>query len=127
VPLVVWLCLDQFRSIPPALDDAAKVDGCNLWQTFFYIDMRVAIPGIAVSAILTFIFAWNELIFGLLLTNSPDGARTAPPQATTFMSGMGIEWGEVMATGTLIILPVVIFAALVSQHIIQGLTMGAVE
>ncbi len=125
IPLVVWLCLDQFRAVPRDVDDAAKVDGCNLFQTFFYINLPLAIPGIVVSAILSFIFSWNELLFALLLTR--DQARTAPVEASAFMTGMGIRWGEMMATGTLIVLPVVIFAALVSRHLVRGLTMGAVK
>lgn len=125
IPLVVWLCLDQFRAVPRDVDDAAKVDGCNLFQTFFHINLPLAIPGIVVSAILSFIFSWNEMLFALLLTQ--DQARTAPVEASTFMTGMGIRWGEMMATGTIIVLPVVIFAALVSRHLVRGLTMGAVK
>lgn len=125
IPLVVWLCLDQFRSIPRDIDDAAKVDGCNLAQTFFRINLPLALPGIVVSSILSFIFAWNEMLFALLL--APNKATTAPVQATTFMTGMGIRWGDMMATGTLIVLPVIIFAALVSRHLVRGLTMGAVK
>ena len=125
IPLVVWLCLDQFRAIPRDIDDAAQVDGCNIFQTFWRINLPLAIPGIVVSAILSFIAAWNEMLFALLLTQ--DQARTAPVEASAFMTGMGIRWGEMMATGTLIVLPVVIFAALVSRHLVRGLTMGAVR
>lgn len=125
VPLVIWLCLDQFRSVPKDIDDAAKVDGCNLLQTFWRINLPLALPGIVVSAILSFIFSWNEMLFGLLLTRA--NAVTAPVQASTFMTGMGIRWGDMMATGTLIVLPVIIFAALVSRHLVRGLTMGAVK
>jgi multiple sugar transport system permease protein len=125
VPLVIWLCLDQFRSVPRDIDDAAKVDGCNLLQTFLRINLPLALPGIVVSAILSFIFSWNEMLFGLLLTRA--NAVTAPVQASTFMTGMGIRWGDMMATGTLIVLPVIIFAALVSRHLVRGLTMGAVK
>ncbi len=125
IPLVIWLCLDQFRAIPRDIDDAAKVDGCNLVQTFLRINLPLALPGIVVSAILSFIFAWNEMLFALLLTRT--NAVTGPVQASTFMTGMGIRWGDMMATGTLIVLPVIIFAAIVSRHLVRGLTMGAVK
>lgn len=125
VPLVIWLTLDQFRAIPRDVDDAAKTDGCTLWQTFYRINLPLALPGIVVSAILTFIFAWNEMLFALMLTQ--DNARTAAVEATTFMTGMGIAWGEMMATGTLIILPIIVFAVLVSGQLVKGLTMGAVK
>lgn len=125
IPLVVWLTLDQFKAIPRDIDDAAQVDGCNVFQTFWRINLPLAIPGIVVSAILSFIAAWNEMLFALLLTQAE--ARTAPVEASAFMTGMGVRWGEMMATGTLIVLPVVVFAALVSKHLVRGLTMGAVK
>lgn len=125
VPLVVWLCLDQFHSIPKELDEFSMLDGCTLWQTFWHVNLPLAMPGVVVSAILCFIFSWNELLFALILTRQ--SARTAPVEAANFMTGFGVRWGEMMATGTLIVLPVVIFAALVSRRLAAGLTMGAVK
>ncbi|PJF34913.1 MAG: ABC transporter permease [Candidatus Thermofonsia Clade 1 bacterium] len=125
IPLVVWLCLDQFRAIPRDLDEQAKVDGCNLFQSFWRINLPLAIPGVVVSAILCFIFSWNELLFALILNRST--GQTAPVQAANFMTGFGVKWGEMMATGTLIVLPVVLFAAIVSRHLARGLTMGAIK
>jgi multiple sugar transport system permease protein len=125
VPLVVWLCLDQFRSIPKEIDEQAKVDGCNLFQAFFRINLPLAAPGVIVSSILCFIFSWNELLFALILNRS--SGQTAPVQAANFQTGFGILWGPMMATATLIVLPVVIFAAIVSRHLARGLTMGAIK
>ena len=125
LPIVVWLCSDQFRTVPKELDEAAFVDGLGVFGTFFRIALPLALPGIVVSAILSFIFSWNELLYPLILTR--DAARTAPVAATSFMSGYELPWGEIMATGTLIVLPVIIFAILVSKHLVRGLTMGAVK
>jgi multiple sugar transport system permease protein len=125
VPLVIWLCTDQFRLVPREVDEAALVDGANQWQTFFRINLPLAAPGIAVSAILCFLFSWNEFLFALVLTR--EQTRTAPVEAANFMTDFGVRWGPMMATGTLIVLPVVVFAALVSRHLVRGLTMGAVK
>lgn len=125
IPLVVWLCIDQFRAVPREVDEAALVDGASLWQTFLRISLPLAIPGVMVSAILCFIFSWNEFLFALVLTRA--NARTAPVEAAGFMTDMGIRWGPMMATGTLIVLPVVIFAAIVSRNLVRGLTIGAVK
>ncbi|MCC6314940.1 MAG: carbohydrate ABC transporter permease [Thermomicrobiales bacterium] len=125
IPLVIWLCIDQFRSIPRDIDQAALVDGAHPWQVFRSIMLPLAIPGVVVSAILCFVFSWNEFLFALVLTRSE--ARTAPVEASNFMTGFGVRWGAMMATGTLIVLPVVIFAAIVSRHLVRGLTMGAVK
>ena len=125
LPIVVWLCSDQFRTIPKELDEAALVDGLGVFGTFFRIALPLALPGVVVSAILSFIFSWNELLYPLILTRNT--ARTAPVAATSFMSGYELPWGEIMATGTLIVLPVILFAILVSKHLVRGLTMGAVK
>lgn len=125
IPLVVWLCIDQFRAIPRDIDQAALVDGASPWRAFASITLPLAIPGVVVSAILCFIFSWNEFLFALVLTR--DVAKTAPVEAANFMTGFGVRWGAMMATGTLIVLPVVIFAAIVSRHLVRGLTMGAVK
>lgn len=125
LPIVVWICTDQFRAIPRELDEAAMLDGLGRFQIFLRIALPLAAPGIVVSAILSFIFSWNELLFALILTRA--GTRTAPVAATTFMSGYELPWGEIMATGTLIVLPVILFSIAVSRHLVRGLTMGAVK
>ena len=125
LPIVVWICADQFRSVPRELDDAARLDGASRFSIFWRIALPLAAPGVVVSAIFSFIFSWNELLYALVLTRN--AARTAPVAATSFMSGYELPWGEIMATGTLIVLPVIIFALLVSKQLVRGLTMGAVK
>jgi multiple sugar transport system permease protein len=125
LPIVVWICTDQFRSIPAELDQAARLDNANDWQIFSRIYLPLALPGIAVSAIFSFIFSWNELLYALVLTRRD--VQTAPVVATGFMSGYELPWGKIMATGTVIVLPVTLFALLVSRHMIRGLTMGATK
>ena len=125
IPIVVWICSDQFRTVPRELDEAAMVDGASLWYSFVRISLPLAAPGVTVAAILSFIFSWNELLYPLVLTRN--AARTAPVAATSFMSGYDLPWGAIMATGTLIVLPVILFALLVSKQLVRGLTMGAVK
>ena len=125
VPIVVWICSDQFRNIPKELDEAATLEGYGSFGIFWRIGIPLAAPGIAVSAIFCFIFSWNELLYALVLTR--DHARTAPVVATSFMSGYELPWGQIMATGTLIVLPVIIFSLIVSRQLVRGLTMGAIK
>lgn len=125
LPLMVWICADQFRTISKELDEAAYVDGAGPFTTFFRIALPLAIPGVVVGAILCFIFSWNDLLFALVLTRT--ATQTAPVAATAFLSGYDLPWGSIMATGTLIVLPVVVFGLLVSKHIVRGLTMGGVK
>lgn len=125
LPIVIWICTDQFRSIPRELDEAAMLEGASQWRIFRSICLPLAMPGVAVSAILSFIFSWNELLFAYIL--APKAAKTAPAMAVTFMEGYDVPYGKIMATSTLIVVPVLIFALLASKHLVRGLTMGAVK
>ena len=125
LPLVVWIATDQFRSIPKELEEAARLEGATQFDIFWRIYLPLGLPGIAVSAIFGFIFSWDELLYALVLTRRD--VQTAPVVATSFMSGYELPWGKIMATGTVIVLPVTIFALLVSRHMVRGLTMGATK
>ncbi len=125
LPIVIWICTDQFRSIPYDLDEAALLEGASQWRIFRSICLPLAMPGVAVSAILSFIFSWNELLFAYIL--APKYAKTAPAMAVTFMEGYDVPYGKIMATSTLIVIPVLIFALIASKHLVRGLTMGAVK
>ena len=125
LPIVIWICTDQFRSIPFELDEAASLEGASQWRIFRSICLPLAMPGVAVSAIFAFIFSWNELMFALVLTRN--AARTAPAMAVSFMEGYNLPYGKIMATSTLIVIPVLVFALIASRHLVRGLTMGAVK
>ncbi|TRD15681.1 carbohydrate ABC transporter permease [Palleronia caenipelagi] len=125
LPIVIWIVTDQFRGIPYDLDEAARLEGASQWTIMRKICLPLAMPGIAVSAIFSFIFSWNELLFGLILTRSE--AKTAPAMAVSFMEGYNLPYGKIMATSTLIVIPVLIFALIASKQLVRGLTMGAVK
>lgn len=125
LPIVIWICTDQFRSIPSEIDEAAILEGASQWRIFRSLCLPLAAPGIAVSAIFSFIFSWNELMYGLVLTRNE--AKTAPAMAVSFMEGYSLPYGKIMATSTLIVIPVIIFALIASKQLVRGLTMGAVK
>jgi multiple sugar transport system permease protein len=125
VPIVVWICADQFRNIPKELDEAATLEGYSSFAIFWKIGLPLAMPALAVSAIFSFIFSWNELLYALILTRTE--AKTAPVVATSFMSGYELPWGQIMATGTLVALPVIVFSMIVSRQLVRGLTAGAIK
>lgn len=125
LPIVIWICTDQFRSIPRDLDEAALLEGASQWRIFRSVCLPLAAPGVAVSAIFSFIFSWNELMYALVLTRTE--ARTAPAMAVTFMEGYQTPYGKIMATSTLIVIPVIVFALVASRQLVRGLTMGAVK
>lgn len=125
LPIVIWICTDQFRSVPFDLNEAAMLEGASQWRIFRSICLPLAMPGVAVSSIFAFIFSWNELMYALVLTRND--AKTAPAMAVSFMEGYNLPYGKIMATSTLIVIPVIIFALIASKHLVRGLTMGAVK
>jgi multiple sugar transport system permease protein len=125
LPIVIWICTDQFRSIPRELDEAAVLEGASPFRIFRSICLPLAMPGVAVSAIFSFIFSWNELLYAIVLTRND--AKTAPAMAVSFMEGYDLPYGKIMATSTLIVIPVIIFALIASKQLVRGLTMGAVK
>ena len=125
LPIVIWIVTDQFRGIPYDLDEAARLEGASQITIMLKICLPLAMPGVAVSAIFSFIFSWNELMYGLILTRTD--AKTAPAMAVSFMEGYNLPYGKIMATSTLIVIPVLIFALIASKQLVRGLTMGAVK
>ncbi len=125
VPLVVWILMGFFQTIPVTMDEAARIDGASQWTVFARIALPLALPGIAVAAIFAFIFAWNELMFALVLTR--ESSRTMPALTTTFITGMGIRWGAMAATTMVTVLPILVLSLSVSRYIVRGLTLGAIK
>ena len=125
LPFAIYMLLGYLDTIPRELDEAAMLEGASQWRIFRSICLPLAMPGVAVSSILSFIFSWNELLFAYIL--APKAAKTAPAMAVTFMEGYDVPYGKIMATSTLIVVPVLIFALLASKHLVRGLTMGAVK
>lgn len=125
LPFAVWMLRGFFAEIPRDIEDAALVDGCSRWQAFWRVLLPMVAPGLAATAIFCIIVSWNEFLFALILT--ADKTKTLPVAITTFVSGMEIQWGELTASGTVVMIPLLIFALAVQRHLVRGLTLGAVK
>lgn len=125
LPMVIWLMISFFESVPVELEDAAKIDGCSGLQSFLIIVLPLVRNGIATSAIISFIFSWNQFLFSLIL--SGPNTKTVPVAVYNFISYGKIDWAGIGAAATLIVLPVSVFAFFVRKSIVQGLTMGAMK
>lgn len=127
LPISVWILTSYFSQIPKDLDKAALVDGCTSWQILRKVIIPVAAPGILSVFLLSFIFAFNEFMFALMLT-SDFKARTIPVGIALFEGLHGeVPWGTIMAASAIAALPVVLIAAVFQRRIIGGLTRGAVK
>lgn len=127
LPLSLWILVSYFEQVPVDLDRAARVDGCSRLQILRRVILPVAVPGVVATALLAFIFAFNEFLFALMLTTDYR-ARTIPVGIALFEGLHGqIPWGEIMAAATLTTVPVVILTLAFQRRIIHGLTRGAVK
>ncbi|HVP81163.1 MAG TPA: carbohydrate ABC transporter permease [Thermodesulfobacteriota bacterium] len=125
LPMVIWLMVSFFEGMPEELEDAAMIDGCTRLQSFLMIVLPLVRNGIATSAILSFIFSWNQFLFSLILSGPK--TKTVPVAVYNFISYGKIDWAGIGAAATLIVLPVSVFAFFVRRTIVQGLTMGALK
>jgi multiple sugar transport system permease protein len=125
LPMVAWLMVAFFESVPGDLEDAAMIDGCSRLQSFIRIVLPLVRNGIATSAIMSFIFSWNQFLFSLILSGPK--TKTVPVAVYNFISYGKIDWAGIGAAATLIVLPVSVFAFFVRKTIVQGLTMGALK
>ncbi len=125
LPFAIWLLFGFYKQIPVELEEAAIVDGASPLQVFFQVLFPMMKSGYAVAGIFTFRIAWNEFILALLLTGR--NSRTLPVGAAGFITDTGVEWGRIMAMGTLIVIPPLLFTFFAARQIISGLTAGSVK
>ena len=125
-PFVAWLMEGFFAEIPPDLSQQALVDGASKWQAMVLVDVPLAAPGMAASALFAFLLAWNEFPVASMIAPGL-ASRTLPVGLLDYVSEFFTDWGGITAAGTLTLIPAVIFALLVQRNIIRGLTFGALK
>ncbi|MET4117808.1 multiple sugar transport system permease protein [Bradyrhizobium sp. JR4.1] len=125
LPIVIWVLLPSFDAIPRSVFEAAQVDGCSVTRILWRIALPLVASGVAVSAILAFVFSWNYFLFALVLSNGD--TKTLIAAAFNFIGEGSTQWGALMAAATLIALPPLVLAALVQRWLVSGLTLGAVK
>ncbi len=126
MPLAVWLMSGFFRQLPRELEEAALIDGASRMRAAFEIVLPLAAPAIATTAILTFLYAWNEFLFALSFTLGPD-RQTVPVAIALFRGQYQVPWGQVLAAAVVASLPVAIVVLAFERRIVSGLTSGAVK
>ncbi|HJU66185.1 MAG TPA: carbohydrate ABC transporter permease [Gemmatimonadaceae bacterium] len=126
MPLAVWLLVGFFRQLPADLEEAALVDGATRWQSFTKVILPLAVPGLATTAILTFIYCWNEFLFALSFTLGPE-RQTVPVAIALFRGQYQVPWGQILAASVVATAPVAAIVLVFQRRIVQGLTAGAVK
>ena len=126
MPLAVWLLTGFFRQLPADLEEAALVDGASRWQILWKVILPLAAPGLATTAILTFVYCWNEFLFALTFTLGPE-RQTVPVAIALFRGRYQVPWGQILAAAMVATAPVAALVLAFQRRIVQGLTAGAVK
>lgn len=124
LPFAIWIMSAFFDALPAALEEAAFVDGCTRWQTFWKISLPLSKAGAVTTFVLCLVFAWNDYAFATVL--SGPGSQTLPIAATQLVTQTGVDWGQLTAIGTVVALPMVLVGLAVRRWLVTGLTLGAV-
>jgi len=128
LPLTIYILTSFFRDIPRELEEAALVDGATYFQSFSKVVLPLAAPGLVTAGLLAFIFVWNEFLFAITLTSSPD--RRPVPAAIAFFTGSSqfeIPLGTISAASVVVTVPLIVLVLIFQKRIVAGLTAGAVK
>ncbi|GIH14384.1 carbohydrate ABC transporter permease [Rugosimonospora africana] len=125
LPYTVWMLRGFIIGVPRELDEAALVDGCTRWQTFYRIILPLTAPGLVAASIYGFIQTWNEFI--IINTLNDSGKWNLMAWLASNQTLRGTTWGPLMAAATLTSLPVVVFFLIIQRNVATGLTAGAVK
>jgi trehalose/maltose transport system permease protein len=130
IPLTVWVLTSFMRALPRDLEEAAYIDGASPFQTYYLVVLPLVAPALVTTGLLAFIASWNEFLFALSFTETPD-KHTVPVAITSFTTGVGgtfqYPWGEVMAATLIVTVPLIVLTLILQKRILAGLTAGAVK
>lgn len=125
LPFAIWMLESVIEDMPKDLEDAALVDGCTRAGVMWRIVAPLMAPSIAATAILSFVFTWNEFFFAYVLTGS--STRTMPVMLTSLIGLMGVDWVQMSAASIIAIIPTIVLALFAQRYLVRGLTMGAIK
>lgn len=125
LPIVVWLMRDYFATIPIELEECAAIDGASRYRTFLSIVLPLSVPGFVATFLFVLVFAWNEYLFALFLTNA--NAQTLPVSIAAQNATRGPQWWYMSVLVIIMIAPVIVMAILLERYMAKGLLVGAVK
>jgi multiple sugar transport system permease protein len=125
LPYVIWMMRGYILDIPRALEEAALVDGYTRWQVLWKVVFPMCRAGLFATAIFTFVFAWNDFIFALVLTRTE--VTTYTVQVTHYFGGQSNFWGKISAMSALGTVPIFIVVGFMQKYLVRGISLGAVK
>ncbi len=125
LPFALLLMRSFFAKIPSELEQAARIDGCSRFGAFTRIAVPLSGAGLVTTAIFCLLYSWNEFMFALILTGSR--SQTLPVIAASFITPIGVEWGQLFSQIVIVMAPMVVLGILIRNHFVKGLTMGGIK
>lgn len=125
LPLVVWMMHSFFLELPRELEEAAVIDGATRIEAFLLVALPLVAPGLAVTAVLTIFFSWNEFLFALVL--SGPGTQTVPIGVSAFIGTVSVDWGGSSAAAVIAMIPMFVIGLAIQRFLVRGLAFGAVK
>ena len=125
LPLVIWMMRGYFVELPAAMEESAMVEGYTRLGALVRVVMPVVWPGVVATALLNFIFAWNEFFLALILAGNR--TSTLPMSAGTYVVRARVEWGNLFAVNLIIMVPVIVLTVILRQQLVKGLTFGILD
>jgi multiple sugar transport system permease protein len=125
LPYVIWMMRGYIADIPIELEESALVDGCSRWTVLWKVVLPMARSGLMATAVFTFVFAWNDFLFALVLTRTE--VITFPVQLTHYFGGQSNFWSKIAAMSVLGTLPIFIAVTLMQRFLVRGISLGAVK
>ena len=126
LPVTIWLLRNFFLDVPRELDDSARVDGGSTLRILWQIALPLIQPGLAATAVLAFLWTWNDLLVTLVLSTRA-GTEMLPLGLTKFVLEYGVDWGSMTAAGMIMFIPTLLFVFIAQRYLIKGLTAGGVK
>ena len=124
LPFQIWMLKGYFDNLPTEFDDAARIDGCNIFERLLYVVLPVALPGIMVAAFYSFVVSWGDYMIVSIISQSQRTA-TITLVIQRLSASLLIRWGQVAAATVLTIVPTIFLFSFIQSRLVEGLTTGA--
>ena len=126
LPFCIWQMKGFYDTIPKALEESARLDGCNYFQSFYKIVLPLSSPALVITALFSFMSSWSEYVVAAIILQNPK-LYTLPLGLKTFQSSLATEWGLYAAGAIIVSIPVIILFISLSKYLVSGLTLGGVK
>ena len=126
LPFCIWQMKGFYDTIPKALEESARLDGCNYFQAFYKIVLPLSTPALVITALFSFMSSWSEYVVAAIVLQNPQ-LYTLPLGLKTFQSSLATEWGLYAAGAIIVSIPVIILFISLSKYLVSGLTLGGVK